>query len=688
MNRLIFILCMVPWFPVQAQLLSWANLQPGVDHAHQTCMAVDANSNVYITGWFQNTVDFDPDTGSFTLTSVSNSEDIFLAKYDANGKFKWVLGFGGTYDEQGISLAIDHSGHILMAALFRSICDFDAGGNVANVTGNGQNDFAIAKYDSSGNFTWVKSFGSVTNESKIQIDVDALNNIYAAGAFSGTIDFDPSPANSFNITSAFGDDIFISKLDSNGNFIWAKSIEGNSSAEEANAIDVDSYGNVYFTGRADGGTGVDYDPGPGVYNLAYALWDPFVEKLDSAGNFLWVRSFLVPGLQTGIGQALHCDASGNVLSAGQFFGSIDLNPDTSITDNIISAGNWDTYISKLDNAGSLIWGKSIGGPDNDYANALTADAKNNIYLTGQFSNFCDFNPDTSLFYNIQSNGFNSPDMYDLKLDSGGNFVWAFNIGGIYTDEGNSIAVDKSNNIFINGRFGGTVDFDPDTTLTYNLTSSSYNNLFLMKLGQCITQATAINQTACDSFAFNGVTYFSSGTYLHVFNDMNGCDSVVTLNLTIPDIDTTLTHNGIVLQSNFQQASTLYQWIDCNTGTIIPSQTNILFAPTISGNYAVVISYNGCTDTSQCMYVSVTGIDENVSHKLFYIISNPTTGAFQILFSHTYKNCEVEVYDSMGKLILYNTLATENNIDLKYMPHGLYLIKVTVDGKTEAVKIIK
>jgi len=167
---------MVPWFPVQAQLLSWANLQPGVDHAHQTCMAVDANSNVYITGWFQNTVDFDPDTGSFTLTSVSNSEDIFLAKYDANGKFKWVLGFGGTFDEQGISLAIDHSGHILMAALFRSICDFDAGGNVANVTGNGQNDFAIAKYDSSGNFTWVKSFGSVTNESKIQIDVDALNS--------------------------------------------------------------------------------------------------------------------------------------------------------------------------------------------------------------------------------------------------------------------------------------------------------------------------------------------------------------------------------------------------------------------------------------------------------------------------------------------------------------------------------
>ena len=145
-------------------------------------------------------------------------------------------------------MAVDHSGHILMAALFRSICDFDPGGNVANVTGNGQNDFAIAKYDSSGNFTLVKSFGSVTNESKIQIDVDALNNIYAAGAFSGTIDFDPSPANSFNITSAFGDDIFISKLDSNGNFIWAKSIEGNSSVEEANAIDVDSYGNVYFTG--------------------------------------------------------------------------------------------------------------------------------------------------------------------------------------------------------------------------------------------------------------------------------------------------------------------------------------------------------------------------------------------------------------------------------------------------------
>lgn len=710
MKKLLLLFCFLFFFKLSsAQYFSWANRQPGVDYAHQSCMALDAQSNVYITGWFQNTVDFDPDTGVFSLTAYSGDDDIFLAKYDAAGKFKWAYKFGGGLDDHGMSVKVDNAGNVLMAALFRITCDFDPSGNVANVSSNGQRDFAIAKFDSAGNFIWVKSFGSIDNEAKIQIDVDALNNVYSVGNFSSTVDFDPSATNTFNITTVFGEEIFISKLDSNGNFVWAKSIESGSGIDEANAMDVDNYGNVYFTGRADGGTSVDYDPGPAVYNLPYSLWDPFVEKLDSAGNFSWVKPFIVPGLNTGIGQAIHCDENGNVLSAGQFFGSIDLNPEISIPYYINSAGQWDTYISKLDSAGNFIWGKAIGGAGKDYAYAMTTDLNNNIYISGQFEGICDFNPDTNSVYNIQSNGFNSPDMYNLKLDSAGNFLWAFNIGGNYTDVGNSIAVDNQNNIFINGRFGGTVDFDPDTNAVYNLTSSSYYNLFLMKLSQCQPVYSTINTTTCDSFSYNGSTYYSSGTYNHHFQSVKGCDSTVSLNLTIANndtivnqdacqsffyngqtyytsgtyygtftnsfgcdsnvtlnlnlttIDTTIWQSGLLLQSNENQSGVTYQWIDCNTGALMPFANSQYFLPTDPGSYGVILTYNGCVDTSECVTVTDAGIKDYNLQNAIQIYPNPTSGIFNLICKSSFSNCAIEIYNNLGALIFSD--AMKNQIDL-------------------------
>ncbi len=717
-----------------AQYFQWADLVPGLGNYHQTCMAIDEKGNSYVSGYFQNTVDFDPDTGVFMLTSIPSGDDIFLAKYDADGKFKWANRFGNSSNDQGISVKVDHAGNILLAAIFQSTSDFDPGPNVSNVSSVGGYDFVIAKYDSLGTYIWAKPFGGVDNELKIQIDVDAANNVYSVGVFSSMVDLDPSPTSAFNITSAFADDIFISKLDSNGNFIWAKSITGTTGPEEANAMDVLENGTIYFTGRADGGLGTDWDPGPAVYNLPYSIWDPYVSEFDSAGNFLWVKQFNVPGLQTGIAYALKCDDSGNVFTAGQFKDSIDLNPDTAVACTINSAGLWDTYISKLDSTGNFVWGKSIGGSAGDYAYALTLDKAANVYLTGQFSSICDFNPDMNLVYNIQSNGFNSPDMYTLKLDSSGIFQWAFNIGGIYTDEGNAIAVDNQDNIFINGKFGGLVDFNPDTNAAYNLSSSTYYTLFLMKLNQCTPQFITLNQTACDSFIYNGSTYFASGVYQHLFTDINGCDStvtlslnianndtaiyawacesyfyngqtydtsgiyyhsftnifgcdsVVTLDLSVVTIDTMLTQIGTLLMTNLLPGAT-YQWIDCISGAWIPLQDNYSYIPLTPGSYGVIINYNGCSDTSECIYVTNVGQDEINNESELSIFPNPNSGIFDIKFNKAFPGCSIEIYNNMGQLILNNDL--KNQIDLRNHPDGLYFLKVKMsDERFSIIKVQK
>ncbi|MBK8619436.1 MAG: SBBP repeat-containing protein [Anaerolineales bacterium] len=101
-------------------------------------------------------------------------------------------------------------------------------------------------------------------------------------------DFDPSPDTAY-LTSAGQQDIFISKLDSNGNYVWAKSM-GGTDYDYANGISVDSSGNVYTTGTFL--NTVDFDPGPNDANLSSVGWnDIFISKLDGSGNYVWARAW-------------------------------------------------------------------------------------------------------------------------------------------------------------------------------------------------------------------------------------------------------------------------------------------------------------------------------------------------------------------------------------------------------------
>ena len=448
--------------------LAWAKSMGGIGYDYARAMTSDISGNLYITGPFFGTVDFDPNAGIFNLTS-NGDQDIFIQKLDANGNFLWAKSIGGTGDDDGTSITTDANGDVYITGFYSGTVDFDPNTATFNLTSNGTSDGFIQKLDGNGNFLWAKS------EVSGAITTDANGNVYLTGSYQGTVDFDPN-AGTFSLTSNGSSDIFIQKLDANGNFIWAKSMGGTLGGESGSSITTDANGNVYLTGSYQGT--VDFDPNAGTFNLtSNGNQDIFIQKLDANGNFLWAKSMGSP-LGYEYGFSITTSPSGNIYVTGSYQGTVDFDPNAGIF-NLTSNGGQDVYILKLDANGNFLWAKSMGALETDVSNCVTTDSFGNVYITGFFDGTVDFDPGSAIF-NLTTN--NQSDIFIQKLDAGGNFVWAISVGGAGEDFSESITIDASNGVYIAGYFGYTVDFDP-TASTFNLTADNYGDAFILKLNQ-------------------------------------------------------------------------------------------------------------------------------------------------------------------------------------------------------------
>ncbi|MEP7170916.1 MAG: hypothetical protein ABI855_16225, partial [Bacteroidota bacterium] len=265
----------------------WAKAMGGTISDFGNSIALDVSDNVYATGYFQGTVDFDPGAGVFNLTSAG-SKDIFISKLDSTGNFIWAKSMGGISDNVANSIVLDAFGNIYTTGVFSLTADFDPGAGTFNLTSAGGNDIFISKLDSSGNFVWAKRMGASGYDFglSLALDINGSGNINITGGFEFTVDFNPGTG-TFNLNSAGLRDIFISKLDSAGNFLWAKAIGGTSN-DNVQSIKLDVLSNVYTTGEFQGTT--DFDPGTGTFNLNSAgSNDIFISKLNSSGNFVWAK---------------------------------------------------------------------------------------------------------------------------------------------------------------------------------------------------------------------------------------------------------------------------------------------------------------------------------------------------------------------------------------------------------------
>jgi len=442
--------------PARAETMGFGWVQggnglPDIDYGR--ALALDESGNVYDTGF---------------VTNGPGNQDIFIRKWSASGNPIWSNGLAGLSSDMSSAITLDSNGNVYVTGSYSSMVEFDPGNPAANLTSAGFTDAFLIKYDAGGNFLWVKSVGGASMDRGSNVAVDDNGNVYVVGYYSDTVDFDPGEGTSSS-TSAGTRDVFLSKFDSNGSFLWVKSV-GGAFDDEGFGIAIDGSGNIFMSGFFS--ETVDFDPGPGTSNLTSAgEFDLFISKLDSSGNFAWAQS--LGGYSSDNAVEIVLDGSGNAYVAGYFNGGFYAG-----TTELISAGYYDILITKLDSSGNFIWAKGIGGPGYDFAYGIAMDDNEDLYLTGEFSDTVDFDPGTGTS-NLISAGLG--DIFISKLDSDGNFVWAESLGGIAGDGGDGIAVDGSDgNLYLAGFFSDTVDFDPGAGIS-NLTSGGDFDPFILKL---------------------------------------------------------------------------------------------------------------------------------------------------------------------------------------------------------------
>lgn len=209
---IITLLCfLITLTTANSQNFIWAKQMGGIDTDEGRAICIDIIGNIYITGWFNGTADFDPGTGTYNLTS-SGTSDIYVAKLDAAGNFNWAINLGGSGIDAARDIAVDPAGNIYITGNFEDTADFDPGIGIYNLTCVGGSDIFVCKLSSSGSLIWAKQMGGPSGNAEVgySIAVDVNGNVYTLGVFfSG--DFDPGPG-IYNLTSAGYHDVFISKL--------------------------------------------------------------------------------------------------------------------------------------------------------------------------------------------------------------------------------------------------------------------------------------------------------------------------------------------------------------------------------------------------------------------------------------------------------------------------------------------
>ncbi|HOZ01348.1 MAG TPA: SBBP repeat-containing protein [Candidatus Syntrophosphaera sp.] len=399
-------------------------------------------------------------------------------------EWQWARGAGGMYWDEGTCLAGDSQGNVYVAGFFYESAEFGA----TVLTSSGDRDLFVAKLDPAGNWLWVKRSGG---ENLSGVAVDDTGNVYLSGYFWGTADFGPYTL--IGSGSGLYDDIFVAKLDTDGNWLWAKRA-GGINTDRSMGIALDSSGNVYVTGF------FGYDAVIGGTNLNCAgAWDIFVAKLDPEGNWLWAVG--AGGLGSEWGEDLVLDEAGNIYLTGSFqmtvtFGSTDLD----------CAGERDVLIAKLDPQGNWLWAKRAGGWHYDHGTAIAWDGCGSIFCAGFFRESGDYGNDV-----LTSAG--SYDLFVCKLNTDGDWLWARREGGVESDQAWGIDLDQYGNVYLAGGFQSSVDIGQTT-----LISAGGYDILLASLDPAgnwlqAIRAGGVNTDSAKGIAFSGSVFYATGGFM-------------------------------------------------------------------------------------------------------------------------------------------------------------------------------
>lgn len=413
---LLLLLTAVPAKAIQPMTFS------GSGAVSTTASLRDSAGHIYVAGYFSGS---SVNVGGTTLSTIG-IQDTFVAKLDAGGHAIWAKNFGGSGVRSNTvpyALAVDGDGNVYLGGSAN-------GGDLTTpaLANIGATDVYALKLDPGGNLLWAKRYGgSGTYATASSLGLDAANNVYFTGYFAyGDM---TTPV----LTRTGTRDIYLFKLDSDGNPQWSKRF-GGSGETGALSLAVDGTGNSYMAGYFS--QSLTTPPLTVIGNN-----DAFAMKVDSNGDVSWIKNFGGTGA-TAMAYGIAIDGSGNSYVAGLFQSA------TLTTPAMTRIGSRDAFLIKLDSDGTTGWAKHFGGGSVIAdGRGVAVDNSGKVYFTGHFSNGNLTTP--------AMNGIGYQDGFALKLTGDGDILWQQQYGGrqAYVTN-NSAMTDNSGNIFFAGKYSG------------------------------------------------------------------------------------------------------------------------------------------------------------------------------------------------------------------------------------------
>lgn len=710
--------------------LSWSKQFAGPGNQRPRGIVVDYLGNSISYGSFDGITDFDPNAGS-SIASSAGAQDGYIAKLSAQGDHLWSMAIGAANDDIVYDLAFDGQNNLYVTGEFRGTVNFDPlNGGLAAISTltafSGVNAF-VAKYNPDGDLLWVRKIGGSSQGFEIgySIDVDLSGNAVSTGRMYGLVDLDPG-AGVAEQGISWSYSVYIQKLTTAGDFVWARNFVN--SWGVPNNIKLDETGQVFSTGIFFGP--MDFDPGSATFSLNGQYYDSYILKLNSQGNFVWARH--LTSSNTCNADDMEFDEDGNLYIVGGYNGNTDFNPDLVATQILTnSTGQYRAYLLKLNDQGLFQWVKQLAPNGISRALQIERDDTGKFYISGTFSSANDFNPDPIAEFPLIP-ASSSDDVFITVLDENAEFLNAFRFGGTGVEVLGGMVVHPTTQLMhMTGSFSGTADLDP-TSSELSLVSNGAADGFLSRMTQCAPVNFNYEESACNSYLFNGAVYTESGSYEALLVSQSGCDSLVTVDLTIHfsqisevalSTTSTIEYNGILYtepgvftQNTVTSAgcdSTIYvgitifnngfnvsvegddlisdvmgqsyQWVDCNNNNQpIPGATEQGFSPTQSGSYAVIVIGNQGSAQSECVTFVVASLNEQefVSTAIY-----PNPCRETLFIAGLTGTARFELHDLTGKLLISGSIMTEQ-MDVSTLSAGTYLLSLFDAHGKRVHKLIK
>lgn len=371
-----------------------------------TRLAIDTLENIYLAGQFHGQIDVDPSASFHYLNAISNYNNLFVAKYNTNGLFKWAFSINDSMIyARDAHINVDKDQNILLSGTYHKTTDFDPSVNSYTMCPVMQNNLEgfVAKYDTLGEFKWIIPFKAPNYglTDIYDIELDNSNNIIITGGFSDVVDFDPNSLISFNLSALFSWDYFLAKYNTNGQLIWAFSIKGGYN-EWGSKIEINKQNSIYVGGTFRS-SNIDFDPDP--INTHYlntnGATDVFIAKYDSTGHMLFTKS--IGGINDDYLTSLDKDKDDNFYWIINYWSNAWDCDFTGNTQLINHLDGGDDLIMRTDSLGKVDFSFTIGTPYTDSYSRRINYYNNSIFLFGWYNGVSvDFDP---------SSNYTSPSFY-------------------------------------------------------------------------------------------------------------------------------------------------------------------------------------------------------------------------------------------------------------------------------------